>query len=107
MIALRPGSGAPPPGPAGVVMVPSFLGTSCPHQFDETAHRTVRLARRLTFREVVSSNSWRAGDGRRTAGPCGRDLPGATRRKPMSDLQAIADRVQIEALRGEATDAAM
>jgi hypothetical protein len=25
----------------------------------------------------------------------------------MSDLQAIADRVQIEALRGEATDAAM
>src|SRR5258706_12115944 len=30
-----------------------------------------------------------------------------TRRKPMSDLQAIADRVEIEALRGEFTDAAM
>ena len=28
-------------------------------------------------------------------------------RKPMSDLQAIADRVEIEALRGEFTDAAM
>jgi hypothetical protein len=26
-----------------------------------------------------------------------------TRRKPMSDLQAIADRVEIEALRGEFT----
>jgi ketosteroid isomerase-like protein len=30
-----------------------------------------------------------------------------TRRKPMSDLQAIADRVEIEALRSEFTDAAM
>jgi DNA-directed RNA polymerase specialized sigma24 family protein len=30
-----------------------------------------------------------------------------SRRKPMSDLQAIADRVEIEALRGELTDAAM
>jgi ketosteroid isomerase-like protein len=29
------------------------------------------------------------------------------RRKPMSDLQAIADRVEIEALRGEFTDAVM
>jgi hypothetical protein len=28
-------------------------------------------------------------------------------RKPMSDLQAIADRVEIEALRGEFTDAGM
>jgi hypothetical protein len=28
-------------------------------------------------------------------------------RKPMSDLQAIADRVEIEALRGEFTDAVM
>jgi hypothetical protein len=27
-----------------------------------------------------------------------------TRRKPMSDFQAIADRVEIEALRGEFTD---
>src|SRR5580704_13418963 len=49
----------------------------------------------------------RAGDGRRAAGSCGRDLHGATRRKTMSDLQGIADRVQIEALRGEAADAAM
>jgi ketosteroid isomerase-like protein len=31
----------------------------------------------------------------------------ATRRKPMRDFQAIADRVEIEALRGEFTDAAM
>jgi ketosteroid isomerase-like protein len=30
-----------------------------------------------------------------------------TRRKPVSDFQAIADRVEIEALRGEFTDAAM
>src|SRR5207244_11848221 len=41
------------------------------------------------------------------AGPCRRDLPDVTRRKPMSDFQAIADRVEIEALRGEFTDAAM
>jgi ketosteroid isomerase-like protein len=33
--------------------------------------------------------------------------PGATRGKPVSDWQAIADRVEIEALRGEFTDAAM
>src|SRR5262245_32405285 len=32
---------------------------------------------------------------------------GVTRRKPMNDFQAIADRVEIEALRGEFTDAAM
>jgi hypothetical protein len=30
-----------------------------------------------------------------------------TRRRPMSDLQAIADRVEVEALRGETTNAAM
>jgi hypothetical protein len=30
-----------------------------------------------------------------------------TRRRPMCDFQAIADRVEIEALRGEFTDAAM
>jgi hypothetical protein len=30
-----------------------------------------------------------------------------TREKPMSDLQPIADRVEIEALRGEFTDATM
>ncbi len=32
-----------------------LLGHICPHQFDETSHRTVRLARHLTFRGVVSS----------------------------------------------------
>ncbi len=31
------------------------VGRICPHQFDETPHRTVRLARRLTFRGGVSS----------------------------------------------------
>jgi ketosteroid isomerase-like protein len=36
-----------------------------------------------------------------------RDLPDVTRRKPVSDFQAIADRVEIEALRGEFTDAVM
>src|SRR6516164_3025691 len=56
MTALRPGSGWPCPGPVGVVMVPSFLGAFCPHQFDETPHRTVRLARRLTFRGATSSD---------------------------------------------------
>ena len=29
--------------------------STCPHRSDETAHRTVRLARRLTFRRVTSS----------------------------------------------------
>jgi hypothetical protein len=33
--------------------------------------------------------------------------PDVTRRYPMSDFQAIADRVEIEALRGEFTDAVM
>src|SRR5262252_9032531 len=47
----------------------------------------------------------KAGNGRRTPGPCGRDEPGGGKEEPMSDLQAIADRVQIEALRGEAADA--
>jgi hypothetical protein len=36
-----------------------------------------------------------------------RDLLDVTRRKPMSNLQAIADRFEIEALRGEFTDAGM
>jgi hypothetical protein len=36
-------------------MVPPFLGRICPHQSDETAHRIVRLARRLTFRGATSS----------------------------------------------------
>ena len=35
--------------------VADSLGRICPHQFDETPHRTVRLARRLTFRGAVSS----------------------------------------------------
>jgi ketosteroid isomerase-like protein len=47
------------------------------------------------------------GNGRRTAGPCSRDLFDVTRRKPMSDLQVIADRIEIEALPGEFTDAVM
>jgi hypothetical protein len=37
-------------------MVPAAsLGRICPYQFDETAHRNVRLARRLTFQRVASS----------------------------------------------------
>jgi ketosteroid isomerase-like protein len=36
-----------------------------------------------------------------------RDRFDRTRRKPMRDVQTIADRVEIEALRGEFTDAAM
>src|ERR1700689_5339931 len=39
MIASRPGS----------------FGRSCPHRFDQTAHRNVRPARRLTFRRVALS----------------------------------------------------
>jgi hypothetical protein len=38
-----------------VVMVPPFLGRVCPHLFDKTAHRIVRLARRLTFGRAVLS----------------------------------------------------
>jgi hypothetical protein len=37
--------GRPPAGPARVVTVLPFVGRICPHQFDETAHRNVRLAR--------------------------------------------------------------
>jgi hypothetical protein len=72
-------------------MVPASLGRICPHQFDETANRTVRLARRLTFRGVVSSYCWKE----------------HTIQRAGSDLEAIADRVEIEALRGEFTDAVM
>jgi hypothetical protein len=32
------------------------LGRICPHRFDETAHRTVRLACRLTFPRATSSD---------------------------------------------------
>ena len=35
--------------------VAGSLGRSCPHQFDKTAHRNVRPARRLTFRGAVLS----------------------------------------------------
>jgi len=35
--------------------VAGSLGRICPHQFDKTAHRNVRLARRLTFRGVALS----------------------------------------------------
>jgi hypothetical protein len=38
-----------------VVMVPTSLGRICCYSFDETPDRIVRLARRLTFRRVVSS----------------------------------------------------
>ncbi|MCW3816209.1 nuclear transport factor 2 family protein [Micromonospora sp. DR5-3] len=48
-----------------------------------------------------------AGTARPTAGPCDRDLFDVTKEKPMSDFQTIADRVEIEALRGEFTDAVM
>src|ERR1035441_2816808 len=41
MIAFRPGSGRSSPGPDRVLMVPPFPGRICPHQFDETGHRTV------------------------------------------------------------------
>src|SRR5215203_6520032 len=51
MIAFRLGSGRPRPGSNCVVMVSTTpLGCICPHQFDETSHRTVRLAHRFTFR---------------------------------------------------------
>src|ERR1022692_4906719 len=128
MIASRPGSGRPPPGPDRVVMVPPSLGRICPHHFDKTAHRNVRSARRLTFRGVAlsyCSDEYTIQRARRLTGGAvrvdascrtlqrqsdatctGFDV---TRRKvkPMSDFQAIADRVEIEALRGELTDAAM
>src|SRR5215472_2457223 len=55
MIASRPGSGRPCAGTDCVVMCRRLLGRICPHQFDKTAHRNVRLARRLTFRRVALS----------------------------------------------------
>jgi hypothetical protein len=38
--------------------VADLLGHICPYQSDETAHRTVRLARRLTSPRIVSSYYW-------------------------------------------------
>jgi NAD(P)-dependent dehydrogenase (short-subunit alcohol dehydrogenase family) len=43
----------------------------------------------------------------RADSPAVRTLRHQTREEPVSDLQAIADRVEIEALRGEFTDAVM
>jgi len=34
-------------------MVPPFVGRICPHQFDETAHRNVTLARHIPAGYVV------------------------------------------------------
>jgi hypothetical protein len=42
-------------------MVLPVLGAFALHHFDEITHRTVRLARRLTFGGVVSSGGVRAG----------------------------------------------
>ena len=50
----RVGPAASWPGSGGHGAAAS-LGRICPHQFDETAHRNVRLARRLTFRRAASS----------------------------------------------------
>src|ERR1017187_6540084 len=50
MIALRPGSVRSSPGADRVLMVLPFLARICSHLFDEMSRRTVRLARRLTFR---------------------------------------------------------
>src|SRR6478672_987027 len=55
MIALRPGSSWPSPGPDRLVMVPPFPGRVGLHQSDEIAHRTVRPARRITIGRVMSS----------------------------------------------------
>src|SRR4029077_7400625 len=45
--------------------------------------------------------------GHGSAGPASPDLPDEAREKPMTDFQAIADRVEIEALRGDFSDAVM
>jgi len=76
---------------------------------DETAHRNVKPPRRVTFRRVMSSYC-REEHTIRGAGKLRDILPGrhpVTGRKPVSDFPAIADRFEIEALRGEFTDAAM
>ena len=61
--------------------------SQAPHRSDKTAHRNVRPSHFGGLR-------------------CRTDQP-MSRRHPMTDFQAIADRVEIEALRGEFTDAAM
>src|SRR5262249_48023086 len=92
-------------------------------QSDETPHRTVRLARRLTFARRLSSY-WREEHIIQRTGKLSgvmtghastggeQQLPTAVacrcaRRKAMTDHKAIADRIDIEALRGEFTDAVM
>jgi hypothetical protein len=52
---VQAGSGRPSPGPDRLLMCRSPLVGSALTRFDETAHRNVRLARRLTFRRVASS----------------------------------------------------
>src|SRR6516225_576868 len=45
------------PGLVRVLMVPAPpSGRICPHRFDETPHRNVRPARRLTFRLAILSD---------------------------------------------------
>ncbi|MFI7059303.1 hypothetical protein ACIBLB_45400, partial [Streptosporangium canum] len=52
---IRPAASWPGLGGHGVLVIVSLtpLVGICPHQFDKTAQRTVRLARRLTCRGVA------------------------------------------------------
>src|SRR5690348_13255079 len=56
MITSRPGSGRPVPGSGRVLMASASPSVaSCPYLPDETPHRNVRLACRLTFRPRAPS----------------------------------------------------
>src|SRR3954469_6000539 len=66
----------------------------------------VKAVKSMTAPRSPAARSRSAGSGTRV-GPVVQTPQHRRGRKPMSDLQAIADRFEIEALRGEFTDAGM
>src|SRR5262245_31993486 len=91
MIAVRPGLSPPSTDSDWLLIVSAPPLSHLPSPvLDETSQGTVRL-------RVVS----------RSGGLCRRTAKTRTTEEPMRDLQAIADRFEIEALRGEFSDAVM
>src|SRR5262249_36159476 len=99
MITSSPGSGRPCPGTDCVIMVPSAPSVaSALYPVRQDSAPECDAAPHIPGGCVVVLL-------RPTHHPASRKLNGG--REPMTDFQAIADRVEIEALRGEFTDAAM
>src|SRR5262249_51854324 len=99
MITSSPGSGRPCPGTDCVIMVPSAPSVaSALYPVRQDSAPECDAAPHIPGGCVVVLL-------RPTHHPASRKLNGG--REPMNDFQEIADRVEIEALRGEFTDAAM